>query len=391
MVKSKVVTLNASHLRLFFALLIITFLSLFLSVSQANDKPYPGKLVDIGTHRLYIHCEGQGTPSVIVDSGIGGLSLEWIKIQHELADNVRICSYDRAGYGWSDPGPLPRTTAQISFELHRLLTEANIPGPYLLVGHSFGGYNIRYFASEYPELTAGLVFIDSSHPGQFNTYEFRRVKPEPVDTNSVKYKNSIKIRMVHPIIADNFPAVNKRIAFMLMSTMKAKRTLMNELDNMEYSAKQLAQQEKHAPYDFPVVIITRGMRVWPDDELGNRREQQWTWLQNDLEKISLQSYHYIARHSGHIVHLDEPELVSSNILFAVNKVKAQMREKELIEKFDIRLAHYGTIPAFSESDSTLMYSDIPDNNISLMNKFIQPVMFNSNSRNFGNHSSYFLR
>lgn len=390
MVKSKVITLNASHFRLFFALLIITLLSLIFSVCQAKDKPYPGKLVDIGTHRLYINCKGQGTPSIIIDSGIGGFSLEWIKIQNKLADNVRICSYDRAGYGWSDPGPLPRTTAQISYELHRLLIEAKIPGPYILVGHSFGGYNIRYFANEYPELTAGLVFIDSSHPEQFKTDEFKRTKIETEESNPIKRKNSIHVHMVYPTIANNFPEENKRVAYILMSTMKSKLTLMNELDNMETSANQLIHQEKHRPYDFPVVIISRGKRVWPKNELGDKCERQWARLQNDLENVSLQSYHYIARNSGHIVHLDEPRLVSNNILFELNKVRAQMREKELIEKFDIRLARYETTtPTFPVSDNPLVYNDAPDN-ISEMDQFIHQVMFDSKVRYFGNHLTYFL-
>ena len=128
-----------------------------------------------------------------------------------------------------------------------------------------------------------------------------------------------------------------------MLSMKARMTLVNELDNMEHSAHQILANEEFQAYDFPVVVITRGKRVWPHTELGDRREEQWMWLQNDLENISTQSFHVYATNSGHIVHLDEPELVSTNILFALNRARHYYQEKELIEKYDIRLAHYGTL------------------------------------------------
>jgi len=389
MIKCKIIKLNVQHFRLLLLLVIITALSFTTSI-HAKDRDYPGKLVDIGTHRLHINCVGEGTPSVIIDSGIGGFSLEWIKIQKSLADNVRVCSYDRAGYGWSDPGPTPRTTARIARELKTLLSEANISAPYLLVGHSFGGYNIRYFASEYPELTAGLVLIDSSHPEQFNTEEFKRVVSIPRVENSVKRKNSIRVRMVYPIIANNYPQENKRVASVLMMTMKSKSTLMNELDYMDTSAKQVAERANHPPYKFPVVIITRGKRVWPDNELGDRREQQWTKLQNDLENISIKSDHFHAYNSGHIIHLDQPELVSKNILLAVNKSRAQILEHELIDKFDIRLANYSTIPSFGDPYTSFNYNATDLNKYSIFNKSDHHLLFDSKSRYIENHSTYFL-
>jgi pimeloyl-ACP methyl ester carboxylesterase len=340
MSQSKVKKLNVQYFRLALLLLVITVLSLPLDI-QANDKPYAGQLVNVGTHRLHIHCKGEGSPTVIIDSGIGGFSLEWIKIQNNLANDVRVCSYDRAGYGWSDPGPKPRTTARITRELHTLLEEAKIPGPYVLAGHSFGGYNIRYFASEYPDEVAGLVFIDSSHPEQFNTEEFKRVKKP---AKSIKRKNTIRVRLVRPIIAENYPHENKRMAFRLMSTLKSKSTLINESEFMELSAKQVAVRSNHRPYTFPVVIITRGKRVWPENDLGDRREQQWTNLQNDLENMAIKPDHFLAYKSGHIIHLDQPELVSENILFTVNKARQQIFEEELIKKFDIRQAYHFVSP-----------------------------------------------
>ena len=387
MASCQVKKLNVQHFRLFILLVIIT-LFVLTSSAQAKGKYYPGELVDIGTHRLHINCIGTGSPTVIIDSGIGGFSLEWIKIQTSLADNLKVCSYDRAGYGWSDPGPRPRTTARISNELRLLLTASNIPGPYVLVGHSFGGYNTRYFASKYPGLTAGLILVDSSHPEQFNTEEFKRVEKTQ---DEKAYKNSYKVRIIHPTISDSYPAENKRIALRLMSSMKSRSTLLNEMDNMEISAKQVAKQTNHPPYIFPVTILTRGKRVWANNELGERREQQWLRLQNDLENISMQSKHYLAEESGHIIHLDQPDIVSRNIMATVLKIRSQFFEDNMRKKFDIRLTESINAPSFEESHSSQAYNATIFNNSSLRQNPISLVMFQTKFEYPDFNSSSYLR
>ncbi len=376
MTNSKAITRDIRQIRCLQTLLVLILLSVFISTAQAKDKRWPGEMIDVGTHKMHINCIGEGSPSVIIDSGIGGFSLEWIRIQNNLAEDVRICSYDRAGYGWSEPGPKPRTTAQISFELKKLLTEANIPGPYLMVGHSFGGYNIRYFANLFPDEVAGMVFVDASHPEQFNTEEFKRVRKE-AETKQFKRKNSFSVRTIRPVIANNFPAENKRTAYMLMLTLKSKMTLIDELDNMEFSAQELNRHEELGNYHFPVVVITRGKRVWPHTDMGDRREQQWLWLQSDLNNISSQSYHFIARNSGHIVHLDEPELVSTNIMFALERARTYQKQREMMEKYNIRLAHYGTIESPASLYSNYMNKSRPDNDFFAMNKNFQRVLFDT--------------
>ncbi len=387
MIKCKVKTLNAQQFSLHILLIIIIAIALTNS-AQAKEKYYPGELIDIGTHRLHINCIGTGSPTVIIDSGIGGFSLEWIKIQNRLADTLKVCSYDRAGYGWSDPGPRPRTTARISNELRLLLTAAKITGPYVFVGHSFGGYNIRYFASKYPGLTAGLILVDSSHPEQFNTEEFKRVEK---NQDEKTYLNSYKVRVIHPIISDSYPAENKRIAFRLMSSIKSRSTLLNEMDNMETSAGQVAKQTDHPPYIFPVTILTRGKRVWADDELGERREQQWLRLQNDLKNISMQSKHYLAEESGHIIHLDQPEFVSSNIMLTVLKIRDQLFEDNLRKKFDIRLTNSIATPSIQESRFPHTHNATIFSNRSLRQNPINLVMFQTKFEYPDFNSASYLR
>ena len=123
-------------------------------------------MVDIGGYRLNILCTGIGTPAVILDSGLGEPALSWIGVQTGVERSTRVCSYDRAGYGHSDPGPHPRSSLQIATELHALLEKSKTPGPYVLVGHSFGGYNVRVYAGLYRDEVAGVVLVDSSHEDQ---------------------------------------------------------------------------------------------------------------------------------------------------------------------------------------------------------------------------------
>src|SRR5690349_3053542 len=109
------------------------------ATGDARRYPAPGQLVDVGGFRLHINCVGTGSPTVVLDAGLGGSSLDWNLVQAELGRITRVCAYDRAGMGWSDPSPQPRTPGQIGRELHTLLTNAGIAGPYVLVGHSLAG------------------------------------------------------------------------------------------------------------------------------------------------------------------------------------------------------------------------------------------------------------
>jgi pimeloyl-ACP methyl ester carboxylesterase len=151
-------------------LLLVLAGIVYQAIASARDaQRYPplGRLIDVVGYRLHINSTGEGTPAVVLDAGVCDCSLNWCLVQPEVAKFTRVCSYDRAGMGWSDAGPSPRTSEVIVRELHTLLTNAGIAGPYVLVGHSFGGYNVRLFAHDYPEEVVGLVLVDSAHEDQW--------------------------------------------------------------------------------------------------------------------------------------------------------------------------------------------------------------------------------
>ena len=122
-----------------------------LAAGQSSTPKPPGKLVDLGGHKLHVYCSGHGSPTVVVENGLGDFSFDWTLVQNQVSRFSRICTYDRAGYAWSDPGPKPRTFAQINLELHDALEKLGERGPYVLVGHSYGGPVMRNFAAQYPK------------------------------------------------------------------------------------------------------------------------------------------------------------------------------------------------------------------------------------------------
>lgn len=149
--------------------------AIYRAIERAADArrfPQQGKSVSLGAEfpgvLLNIDCSGTGSPTVILDTGLGVPAVGWNFVQPQVAKFTRVCSYDRAGYGWSTPGPMPRTSAEIVKELHALLAAAGEKPPYILVGHSFAGFNVRVFNGAYPGEVVGMVLVDASHEDQMS-------------------------------------------------------------------------------------------------------------------------------------------------------------------------------------------------------------------------------
>ncbi len=277
-----------------------------------TEKP-PGRMIDIGTHHLHLYCMGENQPTVIIDSGLGGFSLEWMDIQQNLATQMRVCSYDRAGYGWSESGPAPRTTAQIVEELYWLLNMADERGPFILVGHSFGGYTMQRFAALYPELTAAVVLIDSSHPQQ--NKEFPVIARVVRDTTAIPPQQARLMRrrvfMSSQILPDNFPPQGAAVARHLMMFSKSMYAQQQELQFFPVSAADVVAAGEMP--DVELIVLSRGMNAWPNNPEGQRKERVWQELQHRFLQNRQHARQIIAAHSGHHIHLDQPELLEGVI------------------------------------------------------------------------------
>src|SRR6516162_606847 len=148
------------------ALGVFTLILAGIALEQAGEwrdrrnLPQVGRSFDIGGRSLNLSCSGEGSPTVLFESNGGVPGYRWVRLQHEVANFTRACWYDRAGLGWSDPGPFPNHSDSIAHDLHDLLTAANNVPPYILVGHSMGGFHVRVFRSFYPAEVAGLVLVD---------------------------------------------------------------------------------------------------------------------------------------------------------------------------------------------------------------------------------------
>ena len=273
--------------------------ALFLPSAEAT-VPSLEQLADVGGHRLYIHCLGQGRPAVVMDAGLGGSSRDWRKVQEGLAPLTQVCVYDRAGYQRSDPGRPPRTSGRIALELRTLLARVGIPPPYVLAGHSFGGFNMRLFASLYPEDTAGLVLVDAPHEGQVDDF-FRNHIIRQVDPNGF-LKDLWRSDLLSPLAANLEP-----FAAMLGMNAKTFRAIAGEAGAFQESAEEL--ESTALPPDLPLTVIMHGQRVLPHGPVGDDMEKSWMKYQRDLVSRYKNAKLILAKESAHNIPLDAPEIV----------------------------------------------------------------------------------
>ena len=270
----------------------------------------PGNFAQLDSHRIYYRCLGSGFPTVVVDSGIGGAAIEWTPIQELVAKFTRICTYDRAGYGWSDPGPGPRVTSRIVEELRRTLTEAREYGPFIFVGHSFGGFTGRYFAAHYPEQIVGMVLIESSHPDGLLGVVAGPGRP----------RHAINESRIARGRADISPYISA--ASFLNSRRKAIFAQMDELSHFSTSAAEIATLSL---VGNPLLTVIA--RAENTDDVA--READWQRLQFSLLELSEDSRLIHSVSSDHDIHLVEPQIVVEQIRLVVDNVRASRQTKQV--------------------------------------------------------------
>ena len=289
------------------------------SVAEAADLrayPPPGQMVDVGGYRLHINCVGAGSPTVVIDAGLGDWSASWSnRVQPEAARTTRVCTYDRAGMGWSEPGPLPRTATHFAQELHTLLHKARVPGPYVLVGHSMGGLTVRVFAHAYAAEVAGVVLIESMHPRQAKPSD-STTPPQvaaPASRLSI-YTLPARIGLLRLLAGplDLKSGLSPEVANAYVAFSVVPRSIQTYIDEGKGMPESLAQAGAVTSFGaVPLIVLSR----------GQDQEQRWQEMQADLLHLSSNSQHLIADQSGHNVQLDQPAAAVEAIVKMVEQIR----------------------------------------------------------------------
>jgi pimeloyl-ACP methyl ester carboxylesterase len=299
--------------------------ALYQSISASRDRrahPVPGQLVDIGGYKMHLDCAGQGSPTVILDSGLGDSYISWRKVQPQIAQFARACSYDRAGLGYSDFSPRPRTSKDIAEELHMVLRRAGITGSLILVGHSMGGYDVRLFASLYRRDVAGMVLVDASHPEQQ-----KRFPPalNDLDAGWVREQQFLELTMPFGLPRLLGFCGNDAEVRAAECNFHTAREGLAELKAFPESAAQTAPTG--ALGDMPLAVLSHDPeKPQPDlpDDLVKPTNDAWQQMQEELAHLSTRGTQVVAKNSGHYIQLDRPEVV----IEAVRRVVDQARQAQ---------------------------------------------------------------
>ena len=312
-------------------LLLALFGAAWNACADARDAARihpPGKLVEVDGLRLHLHCTGDGAatgPTVVLETGWAMPAIGWSLVQPEVAKRVRVCSYDRAGMGWSEAiaTPGPRTAGQIAEQLHALLQRAGVPGPYILVGHSNGGMMARMFHSLHPAEVAGMVLVDSSTEDMDELFAGKKQEREPPDTRSAWRREPLlrvlmwtgvarwqmRKRAPEHLVRALGPGVVDEGVY-LMNQPKWYPAAVAELDGMPASYDEL--RATRGLGDLPLVVLTSGKFVpngkWSPDEQQRMRRVWIEQIQPPLVKLSSRGRHVIVD-SGHMIPIEAPAAV----------------------------------------------------------------------------------
>jgi pimeloyl-ACP methyl ester carboxylesterase len=289
--------------------------------------PAPGKIYRVDGHDMHLYCTGEGSPTLVLEAGGGNDSLAWAKVQPELSKTTRVCSYDRAGMGWSTPGPDPRDADNIASELHALLQQAGVSGPIVLMGHSMAGIYVRAYATHYPQDLVGLIFVEGASPLQedHGSAELRATLPSKSQYYSYVAANAVGMqRLTGDCSADSrFDG-----QFAKMKGQLDCGTLLSEIWR-EYTTSHRSGEEtiNTGPYgDLRVLIFSRDPqldRQAPNlpPKLALEMSVVWNQDQEDLKRLSTRSRRIIAKGSGHHLPIDRADLISREVRIFIQQIR----------------------------------------------------------------------
>ena len=308
-----------------FAVLVVLAVAgmMYENISEARDRrfnPMEGRLFDVGGYKMHIDCTGQGSPTVILESGLGDSYISWRKVQPEIARFTRVCSYDRAGLGYSESSSQPRTSKVIAGELHALLRAAGVAAPYVLVGHSMGGYDVRLYASLYRNEVAGMVLVDASHPDQESRFPLELKNMEGTQLREAEFMEFTMPLGVPRLLnlCDDDP--EQRAAECNFQSM---REVIAEFKGIKESAAQTAATGSLG--DIPLAVLSHD----PDKpsselpaDLATPVNEAWEKMQEELAHLSTRGSRVVAKNSSHYIQIDRPDVVIDAVRGVVEQARA---------------------------------------------------------------------
>jgi pimeloyl-ACP methyl ester carboxylesterase len=287
----------------------------------------PGQILSVNGHAMRIYCSGSGSPVIVLDAGLGNDGLIWGRVQPALAKTTRVCSYDRAGFGWSDALPPPRDADHIATELHGLLAAAQITGPVVLMGHSIAGIYMRDYATRYPENIAGLIFVDASTPFQNRNPAFKADgNPRPPSWMQTVRKQATFALGIPRLLgkcSDNLPGFDPHAAELQAEDQCHDRSVAvaAEWESFDRSGEETVHT---GPYGaLPILIFSqdpaRTVKSEPKDVV-----MAWNQMQEDLKQLSTRSRRIIARGSTHYVQGNRADLIEREVPKFIEQIRGSL-------------------------------------------------------------------
>jgi len=311
-------------LRLLFVLVLALVASgiLYQNIAFTRDRRQnrmPGRIIDVDGTRMHLDCTGEGSPTVVLESGLGDSYISWRKVQPQIAKFTRVCSYDRAGLGYSDPSSRPRTSRVIAEELHALFQAAAIAPPYVLAGHSMGGYDVRLFASLYRNEVAGIVLVDSSHPDQSN-----RLPPEMQNMQASWLREAEFLEYSMPFGVPRFLGLcdEDPVERAADCDWHSAREGVEEMKSFPESAAETAATGNLG--DLPLAVLSHDPDKPSADlpaDLAKPVNDAWEKMQEELGHLSTRGTQMIAKNSAHYIQFDRPELVIDAVRGVVDQAR----------------------------------------------------------------------
>jgi pimeloyl-ACP methyl ester carboxylesterase len=285
-------------------------------ISASRDRrlyPPPGRLIDVGGYRLHLDCNGEGSPTVVLEHGLIGSYLDWYQVQPEIARFTRVCSYDRAGYGWSDRSPQPRLPSAMAEELYSLLEKAGEKPPFLLVGHSMGAFDALMYAHRYPKGVSGVVLVDGSHPDESMPFPWQR----KLWLRFMQLTSPFGLPRWRNWCASGAEPI-RHLKAAVNCKARVFATHYDQWSVFPSGAEEIRQLPSLGA--LPMVVISRDPNR-KNEKTSLNSEQRWMALQEDLLRLSYNGTHVVAEGSGHGVPLQRPDVIVDSVRRIVQQAR----------------------------------------------------------------------